>query len=317
MNSQPKISVIVPVYQVEETLDKCVESIIGQTYKNLEIILVDDGSPDNCPAICDSWAEKDSRIKVIHKENGGVSSARNLGLDNIRGEYVTFVDSDDMIDARTLEICMSRCEGPDMLQFSFSRNVADLGTAENSEPEIFAKEDYVNNAALHKCVWGTVFSSDIIRRNRIRFDEDMKLAEDQLFVFSCMEHVERIMRLPDVLYYYYYDNPTSATNNERCNDLIHSSQRCIDFKKKHPLFARPIDETVIYLIEKLIARGKYSASYKLLSELKPHHAESRPWPSRLMVRISRCSSLAGICIGAPLYNVYSFVRKTLTRIKCA
>lgn len=79
MNSQPKISVIVPVYQVEETLDKCVESIIGQTYKNLEIILVDDGSPDNCPAICDSWAEKDSRIKVIHKETA-VSHPQEMRL---------------------------------------------------------------------------------------------------------------------------------------------------------------------------------------------------------------------------------------------
>lgn len=80
MNSQPKISVIVPVYKVEKFLDRCVESIVGQTYKNLEIILVDDGSPDNCPAMCDSWAKKDGRIKVIHKENGGASSARNVGL---------------------------------------------------------------------------------------------------------------------------------------------------------------------------------------------------------------------------------------------
>ena len=98
MNSQPKISVIVPVYQVEETLDKCVESIIGQTYKNLEIILVDDGSPDNCPAICDSWAEKDSRIRVIHKENGGLCSARNAGMDIAAGDYLGFVDSDDCIE---------------------------------------------------------------------------------------------------------------------------------------------------------------------------------------------------------------------------
>ena len=77
MNSNPKISVIVPVYKVEKYLDKCVESIVNQTYKNLEIILVDDGSPDNCPAMCDVWANKDERIRVIHKENGGVSSARN------------------------------------------------------------------------------------------------------------------------------------------------------------------------------------------------------------------------------------------------
>ena len=98
MNSQPKISVIVPVYETEGLLDRCVESIVGQTYKNLEIILVDDGSPDNCPAMCDEWAEKDSRIRVIHKENGGVSSARNAALDIATGDYIGFVDSDDWIE---------------------------------------------------------------------------------------------------------------------------------------------------------------------------------------------------------------------------
>ena len=91
MNSQPKISVIVPVYKTGGLLDRCVESIVGQTYKNLEIILVDDGSPDNCPAMCDEWAEKDSRIRVIHKENGGVSSARNAALDIATGDYIGFV----------------------------------------------------------------------------------------------------------------------------------------------------------------------------------------------------------------------------------
>ena len=98
MNSQPKISVIVPVYKTEGLLDRCVESIVGQTYKNLEIILVDDGSPDNCPAICDEWAEKDSRIRVIHKENGGLCSARNAGMDIAAGDYWGFVDSDDCIE---------------------------------------------------------------------------------------------------------------------------------------------------------------------------------------------------------------------------
>ena len=92
------ISVIVPVYNVEKYLDKCVQSIVNQTYKNLEIILVDDGSTDHCPALCDEWAKKDERIQVIHKKNGGLSSARNTAIDVISGEYVIFVDSDDWID---------------------------------------------------------------------------------------------------------------------------------------------------------------------------------------------------------------------------
>ena len=92
-----KTSVIVPIYKVEEYLHRCIDSIINQTYTNLEIILVDDGSPDNCPMICDEYAKKDSRIRVIHKKNGGLSDARNAGLEIATGEYIGFVDSDDWI----------------------------------------------------------------------------------------------------------------------------------------------------------------------------------------------------------------------------
>ncbi|MGN0521376.1 MAG: glycosyltransferase family 2 protein [Eubacterium sp.] len=102
-----KISVIVPIYKTEKYLDKCIESIVNQTYENLEIILVDDGSPDGCPRKCDEWAERDSRIKVIHKENGGISSARNAGLDNATGDFIGFVDGDDFIENDFYEILIN------------------------------------------------------------------------------------------------------------------------------------------------------------------------------------------------------------------
>lgn len=100
------ISVIVPVYKVERYLDRCVQSIVGQTYKDLEIILVDDGSPDECPQMCDEWAKKDCRIKVVHKKNGGLSSARNAGLKVAKGEYIGFIDSDDYVDETMYEDLM-------------------------------------------------------------------------------------------------------------------------------------------------------------------------------------------------------------------
>ena len=93
-----KISVIVPVYNVEKYLDRCVESIVNQTYKNLEIILVDDGSSDNCPQLCDEWTQRDERIKAVHKQNGGLADARNAGLEIAAGDYVGFIDADDYID---------------------------------------------------------------------------------------------------------------------------------------------------------------------------------------------------------------------------
>ena len=94
----PTVTVIIPVYKVERYLDACVESVVRQSYADLEILLVDDGSPDRCPALCDAWAEKDPRIKVIHRENGGLSAARNSGIDAAMGEFLLFVDSDDLLE---------------------------------------------------------------------------------------------------------------------------------------------------------------------------------------------------------------------------
>ena len=106
----PLISVIVPVYKVEQYLDECVQSIRKQTYTNLEIILVDDGSPDRCPEMCDDYAKQDSRIKVIHKNNGGLSSARNAGLEVMSGDYFGFVDSDDYIENQMYEILLKHID---------------------------------------------------------------------------------------------------------------------------------------------------------------------------------------------------------------
>lgn len=100
----PEISIIVPVYRVEKYLDRCVNSILNQTFTDFELILVDDGSPDRCPFMCDEWGKKDHRIKVIHKKNGGLSSARNAGLEIYQGRYVFFVDSDDWIEKNALDI---------------------------------------------------------------------------------------------------------------------------------------------------------------------------------------------------------------------
>lgn len=132
----PKISVIIPIYKVERYLDACVASVVGQTYADLEIILVDDGSPDGCPAICDAWAKKDARIRVIHQKNGGLSAARNSGLDIATGEYIAFVDSDDRLEPDILERALERQQQShaDLVIFNY------LCTNENNEP--LAKPDY-------------------------------------------------------------------------------------------------------------------------------------------------------------------------------
>ena len=117
------VTVVLPVYNVEQYLDRCINSVVNQTYKNLEIILVDDESPDNCPKMCDEWAKMDSRIKVIHKKNQGLGYARNTGIDNATGEYIYFVDSDDYIALDTIELAYKAAveNNADIVTFGYNQ----------------------------------------------------------------------------------------------------------------------------------------------------------------------------------------------------
>lgn len=190
MNSQPKISVIVPVYKTEGLLDRCVESIVGQTYKNLEIILVDDGSPDNCPAMCDGWAEKDSRIRVIHKENGGVSSARNAALDIATGDYIGFVDSDDWIEPEMyLSLIQKISESGKNIALCSYYAVEISGERYECrcvvDKEVLDKDDYFRFIVLGGdggYIWNRLYDADILKE--VRFDEDIWYSEDLLFNFK-------------------------------------------------------------------------------------------------------------------------------------
>ena len=190
MNSQPKISVIVPVYKTEGLLDRCVESIVGQTYKNLEIILVDDGSPDNCPAMCDEWAEKDSRIRVIHKENGGVSSARNAALDIATGDYIGFVDSDDWIEPEMYSSLIQKISESGKNIALCSYYAVEISGERNecrcvADKEVLDKDDYFRFIVLGGdggYIWNRLYDADILKE--VRFDEDIWYSEDLLFNFK-------------------------------------------------------------------------------------------------------------------------------------
>ena len=183
-----KISVIVPVYKVEPYLRKCIDSIINQDYKNLEIILVDDGSPDSCPAICDEYALKDNRIKVIHKENGGLSDARNAGLDIASGDYIFFVDSDDWIEKETLKECFDLIikESSDAVITMYYNNA---GISETAEAKKSIQEGYETikpSAALaitmfeklRLAAWGNLYRTGLFKEMRFKkgyIYEDLEL----------------------------------------------------------------------------------------------------------------------------------------------
>ena len=169
--NQPLISVIVPIYKVEEYLDRCVESIVNQTYKSLEIILVDDGSPDNCPQMCDSWAGKDNRIKVVHKENGGLSDARNAGMPFATGEIISFIDSDDWIEFDMFEKMLNRmqADNSDMVScgVKWVEEDGSLIRDVTSEDEVLdttvAMKTLLNDSKLKQHVWNKIYKHNLIK----------------------------------------------------------------------------------------------------------------------------------------------------------
>lgn len=178
------ISIVIPVYNTEKYLDKCVGSIVNQTFENLEIILVDDGSSDNCPVMCDEWGKKDDRIKVIHKKNGGVSSARNAGLNIAKGDYIAFVDGDDWVDTNTYEVAFDMISSnySDLVVFSLLNEYDtetdqyidsyDVNVCNQSELfNLILDTDYVCGYACNK-----LFKKTLI--DKLRFNEKLFCCED-------------------------------------------------------------------------------------------------------------------------------------------
>ena len=211
MEGNIKISVIVPVYRVEKYLDKCVKSIVNQTYENLEIILVDDGSPDNCPAICDEWAKKDSRIKVIHKENGGLCSARNAGMDIATGDYLGFVDSDDKIESDMYQVLIENAVSTqaDISRCGIFVDEEDFKNctyvdAEYSEKTVIDKDTFINGLVqgghVRGVVWNKIYRADIVAK--VRFDKNDGASEDILFNDRVSANITSCVCMDEPKYHY-------------------------------------------------------------------------------------------------------------------
>jgi glycosyltransferase involved in cell wall biosynthesis len=206
-----RISVIVPVYKAEAYLSGCVDSILAQSYENFELILVDDGSPDGSGALCDSYAARDARVKVLHKENGGVSSARNAGLDSARGTYVVFIDSDDYAGPDYLKALVGAVADDDTLIISDYQPFHEQGEdARTFYPEFCADLSSGKPEDFRKLIFDfrlfppycKLYRRDIIEANDIRFDTEMRTAEDFDFNMRYIEHVKRVRYIASVQYYY-------------------------------------------------------------------------------------------------------------------
>ncbi len=195
MNKEIKVSIIVPVYQVEKYIEKCLNSLINQTYKNIEIILIDDGSQDRSGEICDEFANRDSRIRVFHKKNEGVSVARNIGIENSNGEYITFVDSDDYVDRNYVEELINSCVNNDSdISFCGVQNENENGEISTITRQIekklhgnaMLKEMFDEKYFVSVC-WAKLYKKSVI--GNIRFDSNMRIAEDLKFLYEISKNV--------------------------------------------------------------------------------------------------------------------------------
>lgn len=222
------ISIIVPVYNVEQYLNRCVTSLVNQTLKDIEILLVDDGSPDSCPQMCDEWAERDSRIRVVHKKNEGLGYARNSGMDLARGEYIAFVDSDDYVNENTYKklyeqteqgkfdivYCGHRCE----YEKGLWKNVRDFEDertfigmdAVNVSKAFLVKENGLPRLTLS--VWHSIYRRDLVKS--IRFNSERNVcSEDVPFQVEVTRKAQAIKFIPDCFYNYCLNGGSLTHNN--------------------------------------------------------------------------------------------------------
>ena len=211
IQDRPQITVVVPVYKVEKYLGECVDSILGQTFSDLECILVDDGSPDRCGSICDEYAKKDPRVRVIHKENGGLSDARNAGIDAARGEFITFIDSDDYVVDYYLQYLYdaARKYDADIVQGNITTHLEKFGTKGTDrrgkpyEVKVFSREESISDYLLYR----THYSNSTVKLFRTALFEEIrfpkgKLSEDEYTTYRLVLASRRDVCLPDYIYYY-------------------------------------------------------------------------------------------------------------------
>lgn len=246
------VSVVLPIYNVEKYLDRCIESVVGQTYRNLEIILVDDGSPDGCPEKCEDWAKRDKRIKVIHKENAGLGYARNTGIENASGEYICFFDSDDYIAADTIEKTYRAAKEnyADVVIFGFS-TVDKYGKVGNTIVPETESLKYVGEEVqklflpdliswnpdngratnLRMSAWTALYSMKLIRESGWKFVSERDIISEDVYSLLDLYHSVKTAVVVPEAFYFYCENETSLTHSykkDRYKRIKQFYRACID-----------------------------------------------------------------------------------------
>ncbi|MBQ7001955.1 MAG: glycosyltransferase [Oscillospiraceae bacterium] len=241
MNENPLISIIVPVYKVEDYLSRCVDSLLDQTYDNLEIILVDDGSPDSCGAICDAYAARDRRVRVIHKKNGGLSSARNAGIDVARGDYLGFVDSDDWVDVHTYEWLLTMALEENVKLVCAGRYDYNSGTGEKTIGLCPPKREVISGGELAKRIflwdnvdsaaWDKLYHRSLFRELRYPLGV---VSEDLPVTYRAGLEAGRVGMLDRPVYYYFHreGSITTAAVSERSFQPSSNTRQVLEYVRR-------------------------------------------------------------------------------------
>ena len=252
MNQLPLISVIVPVYKVEAYLDRCLASLTAQTYENLQILLVDDGSPDRSGAICDAWAEKDSRIRVIHQQNRGGGAARNAALEQAEGELLAFVDSDDYIHPGFFTHLYGLMEqGADIAECSFVETMDDAAALGGGDPApVFASREeamelHIRDAHFRQIIWNKLYRRHVAEG--IRFPVGTKI-DDEYYTYQLLGRAEKLVR-SQYVGYAYRQQPGSIMHGQfslkRVQSLDAKRQRLLYIRKELPQLENPAKEDLV------------------------------------------------------------------------
>lgn len=299
------ISIIVPVYKVENYLHRCIDSILSQSFTDFELILVDDGSPDNCGKICDKYAQKDSRVRVFHKPNGGVSSARNLGLDNAKGEWIAFIDSDDYVDIDYLAELVSYSQKYET-DYVITLNTISEYTSENSlilypsaYSQLFSCYKFHDNG--HP--WGKLYKTEIIKKNHLRFNTCIHLGEDAMFALQYLIETKNIILVRSNKYFYETQRPESLT--KKLNSYDSESAGMNEFRRSVGLLTKTfnldslatgeLEKSQLYYLERtlssLMRLPNQRERLKIISDLDLSlyykHKKASTWKEKLLYVLLR------------------------------
>lgn len=230
MTPQVEYSIIVPVYNIEKHIRRCLDSIISQTISDFELLLIDDGSKDKSGAICDEYAVRDNRIKVFHKTNGGVSSARNMGLDNSTGKYVIFIDSDDWIEPDFISKLSSGLDADMSVCTYILENSNDIGHPvirdglhDRADIKLLLERGLIMEAQF-SAPWCKIFKRSIIEAYNIRFNKNITIGEDTIFVLQYLSHIENLYYIHRKLYHCWHSDSSLSSYG-------HSSENFFNFEK--------------------------------------------------------------------------------------